>query len=143
MIDSSADLLERLSSSGDSESLLLYSELFCPRFSVFEGSVLLPWVAEDEESQKRFLHSLESGIPRSELESSYNTIEVGYLFNPDGRSTTEVEDLLIAERIATCWRGALKEQFPGKVFTVRVYSAEEFGSTAAVSFSESPANADL
>src|SRR4051812_2182103 len=86
---------------GDVVSALLYAELFVPSFVEVDDSVLLESI-NDQERQNNFREAKKNGgRPLADLESSFNFIEVPYLFS--NREGSEGEDRLLAERIADAW----------------------------------------
>ncbi|TVQ83094.1 MAG: hypothetical protein EA357_07060 [Micavibrio sp.] len=126
-----------LYAAGKASEALLYSTLFMPELVEVDGSVLLAWSILDKSSKKRFLDNLDAGIESREvLEASFNFIEVGYLFNPQGRDTSDAEDELLAELLGNAWAGWLKLSYPERSFKVEVLSADITGSTVGVHFFE-------
>lgn len=122
---------------GKSSEAIFYSILFMPELVLVGGSVLLAWGLPDEASKKRFLDALGSGSKsRETLESSFNFIEVGYLFDAPGRDTSDQEDELLAELIRDSWRGWLNTSYPDKRFKVEILSEDVTGSTVGVHFFE-------
>lgn len=125
---------------GQASRAILYSCLFIPEFVEVQGSVLLESKISTEDALSRFINLVKDNTMTPEvlqtLEASFNTVEVGYLFNAPGRDTTDVEDGILAELIAESWRYSLKARFPEKKFRVEVLSAEVTGSTVGVHFYE-------
>lgn len=125
---------------GQASRAILYSCLFIPEFVEVQGSVLLESKISTEDALLRFINLVKDKTMTPEvlqtLEASFNTVEVGYLFDAPGRDTTDVEDDLLAELIAESWRYSLKARFPEKKFKVEVLSAEVTGSTVGVHFYE-------
>lgn len=131
------NLLDLLHSMGNGRDALLYSILFMPELVVIGDSVLLSWNLPNKEAIDRFLNMVgESGRTLEQLESSFNFIEVGYLFDSPGRNLSDDEDELLAQRIVQAWSGWLMASFPDRKFSVEVLSPEETGSTVGVHFFE-------
>lgn len=116
------------------QALLAASALFFPRFHFFDGSVLLADAIDTEEARTRFRTGLNGGTPRSELEESFNMVEVGYAFGPNRNETTEADDEMLAEMVCLGWQAKLARDFPDVHFDVRVIPSSETGSVAAVTF---------
>ncbi|NND60927.1 MAG: hypothetical protein HKN49_11740 [Gammaproteobacteria bacterium] len=116
---------------------LLLAKLFLPDFAEIEGSVLLTTNAASREATDRFLQAAkEATLTRRELEESFNLLEIGYLFDAEGRDTEDEDDDILAEYVGEAWRRSLAASFPGRRFNVRVLCTEETGSTVGVTFSE-------
>src|SRR5437870_4598141 len=98
---------------GDVVSALLYSVLFVPDFVEVENSVLLRFGREDQ-AQKFVEAKNNTKMTLSALESSFNFVEVPYLFS--NSDTTDDEAKLLAETIAEAWRGRLKTLYPTRIF---------------------------
>src|SRR5262245_16962683 len=114
--DNHWDVLHRC---GDSMAALLHSILFVPDFVEVDGSVLLDWGPADRVDKFRTAVR-EGSRPLTDIESSFNWLEVPYLIGPSGRGrTTDREDTVLAEIIAEAWRGRLAHLFPGRHFVVR------------------------
>jgi len=118
---------------GDVVSALLYSVLFVPDFIEVEHSVLLTFGREDQ-AQKFVKAKNNTKMTLSALESSFNFVEVPYLFS--NRDSTDDEDKLLSETIAEAWRGRLKTLYPTRVFVVSPIGPEITGSVVGVHFFE-------
>jgi len=126
-----------LHSEGKASEALLYSALFSPDLVLLNDSVLLAWMVPDDKSKASFKRLSEKASNSLwKLESSYNFVEVGYLFDASGRDTSDEEDELLAVRIRDAWRGWLKVTFPNRCFSVEVLSPEITGSCVGVRFFE-------
>lgn len=139
--DNRSDLLtisDYIYSFGNAKDALLYSSLFMPELIVVEDSVLIKDNYDLPELKKRFLTALQKTKNKkadiSIVESSFNFIEVGYIFEPHGRNTLDKEDEILAYRIRDAWRGWLSIQYPSRKFIVEVLSSEQTGSSIGVSF---------
>jgi hypothetical protein len=122
---------------GRASEALLYSALFLPDLMEVDGSILLTRGLPHDDRRRDFLAAKRQGNEDlSELEASFNFVEVGYLFGPHGRDISDEEDELLARRIAEAWRGCLKVRYPERKCAVRALSPEETGSTVGVCFYE-------
>ncbi len=122
---------------GTGSLALLYSVLFLPELIVVDDSVLLRKNLKEKVDLKRFLEAKQNGIMSIQvLEASFNFIEVGYLFNTEGRDTSDSDDLILAYRIRDAWQGWLNFNFPERKFIIEVLKPEETGSTVGVHFYE-------
>ena len=73
----------------------------------------------------------------SEIEANYNFVEVGYLFDSDGRDISDKEELILARKICDGWIGWLKIKYPNRNFIVQILTPRETGSTIGIQFYES------
>lgn len=122
---------------GVASQAILYGALYAPELSEVCNSILLTWNVPDQEARDRFLDELKADkFSREELEASFNLVEVGYLFAPRGRDTSDEEDELLAEQLRASWAGYLKHQYPGREFVIEVLSPQDTGSTVGVCFYE-------
>ena len=114
---------------------LLFSELFWPNFIEIDGMVFLEGTFEDDSDLRR-LKKAEAryGNNRVKIEASFNTIEVPFIFGSRMGDTTDEEDIILAQTLASMWRARLTEKFPCRKFKVRVASSEETGGEIAVVF---------
>jgi hypothetical protein len=116
---------------GDPTSALLYGTLFVPEFTEVDGSVLL--AAHGREREFRDAKA-QRNMPLSELEASFNYVEVPYLFL--NGACSDAEELLLAKMIAKAWRAQLLMLYPNRMFDILVRLPEETGHVAEVRFSE-------
>lgn len=136
-LDSSRDCIH---AAGIASDALLYSMLFMPELNLVCDSVLLSWCNPSVNFESNFKdrryakHYTE--IQLQELEASFNFIEVGYLFDCNGRDTTDEEDEVLAIQLRTAWDAWLKYSYPDRKFCVEVLTPEETGSTVGVHFFE-------
>lgn len=126
---------ELLFTFGSSRDALLYAALFNPEFVIHSDSVLLAWSVSDANAQAAFGNAKNSDSANiSEIEASFNFLEVGYLFDASGRTTDDEQDALLADLIARSWRCRLEAEYPQRRFSVEVLSPEQTGSTVGVHF---------
>gem|GEM_PF-978193 len=118
---------------GDPIQALLYSALFCPETVEVDGMVFLTLQVSDRddvERVRRYLIDVEGN--RQAVESSFNFVEVPYLFGAS--PSTDEDDLLLAERLADSWRAWLSYIHPDRQFVVEVLSPEVTGSVVGIHF---------
>lgn len=132
MINFSSD--DYLHAFGRESDALLYWTLFFPELVEIENRVFLRRMVTDEEGLSEAIAN--SHKPISEIETSYNFVEVGYLFDCSGRNISDKEELLLAEKIKVAWNAWLKTKYPNRVFRVEILTPEETGSTVGVQFYE-------
>jgi hypothetical protein len=135
--DEPRDILNQF---GDMVSALLYSTIFFPEFVEVNGSVFLKDNAPDAEEP---LHN--DRLTLAEVEASYNSIEVAYLFSNihvalglsyETTYDAEAVEIKLAHIIADAWADRLKRLYPSRVFKVSVLTPEESGSVYSVAFYE-------
>jgi hypothetical protein len=120
---------------GRASDALLYVALFCPPLIELDGSVLLLRSVEDQADRNRFLE-YKASKGRRAAETSFNFVEVPYLFGPQRRALSEDDDHIIAEAIAASWRAWLPAQYPGRSFVVELLEPEQTGSVVGIHFCE-------
>jgi hypothetical protein len=123
---SNFDVLDFVSAFGNPLEVLAYSYLFWPDFIEFEGMIFHQSVIEDEEDRCRIRAALSEFPSRKEIEQSFNQFLVPEAFFAGGLSTTtDEENIWLAERIAEMWKARLAQLFPNKKCVVELQSAEE------------------
>ena len=90
------DLLHKF---GRPLSALLYTELFWPEFREFEGMVFLADSVEDVGDEARVREALDTYRDRTQVEKSFNFVEVPSLFGRSAGETSDEEDELLASRL--------------------------------------------
>ncbi|MGH6712656.1 MAG: hypothetical protein ACREEK_27310 [Bradyrhizobium sp.] len=119
---------------GNAVDALLYVPLYCPEFIEVDGSILLNRMGSDFE--KRFVEvKRTSKLALTEIESSFNVLELGYAFS-DRTRVSNGENALLAESVAEAWRARLVYLYSPGRFEVSVRWAEQTGDTAEVHFFE-------
>lgn len=119
---------------GNEIDALLYAQLFCPDFTQVEDSVLINRIGGDTATafiaaKKTWKGSL------SELEASFNLLEVAEAFSNTERAT-DTQAALLAEFIAESWRARLALLYPTRGFEVVVLPPAESGYVHEIRFSE-------
>ncbi len=129
------DFFDLLHLVGSPLDALLYAQLFWPEFVEIEGMVFLNGTIEDEDDMGRLYQALKRyGGDKSQVEKSFNVIEIPSLFGKQLSETTDEEDQLLAERLAEMWQQRFTVLYPAKKFMVEVLSPEQTGSEVAVLF---------
>jgi hypothetical protein len=127
------DAADMVYEAGKVHEALLYSLLFAPEFSIVDDSVVLTYA--DYDTERRFLEAKKAGsMPLEKLEASFNHVEVEFLFA--NRDFDSNEERLLAERIATAWRGALSVFCPDRRMVVHIPPPEDYGGNIVVEFFE-------
>jgi hypothetical protein len=129
-----SDLWEFVYRFGNGFDALLYAQLFCPELIDVEDSVIIQVVGRSPKldfsvAKKRWAGTL------SELESSFNVVEVEHLFS-DMSHTDDAQSALLAKFIAEAWRARLLMMYPKRAFEVVILLPEVTGSGHEVRFSE-------
>jgi hypothetical protein len=124
---SNFDVLDFVSAFGSPLEALAYSYLFWPDFIEFEGLIFHQSRIEDEEDRSEIRAALSEFPSRKEIEQSFNQFLVPEAFFASGLSTTDDENIWLAERIAEMWKARLAQLFPNKKCVVEIQSAEETG----------------
>ena len=106
---------------GSESGALLYAGLFIPETIIVLDSVLLSWFISNQINKSRFLSlASQPNYPIAELESSFNTIEVPYLFDACGRDSTACQRQLLADAIANSWDAVISNRYPSRKFVFQV-----------------------
>jgi hypothetical protein len=122
------DVLDFVSAFGNPLEALAYSYLFWPDFMEFEGMIFHQSCIQDEEDRSRIRAAVSKFSSRKEIEESFNQFLVPEAFFNSGLpTTTDEENIWLAERIAEVWRARLAQLYPSKKCVVEVQSAEETG----------------
>ena len=117
---------------------IIYSCIFCPELIELNDSILLQYNLRTEEVKQRFASFSNSNKCKPELEKSFNLIEIPYLFS-DLQNFSDDEIVALAEIIQMSWSAWLKFKYPGRIFVVKTYQAnEETGETVSITFWEEP-----
>jgi hypothetical protein len=120
---------------GSPKWALFYSCLFSPDFIDLDGMVFLAATVEDASDRRRVFDALQRFQgDRTQVERSFNVIEVQELFGAHRGDTTEAEDVLLAERLAETWSARLQRAYPESSFTVRVVDGTVTGGGAGIVF---------
>jgi hypothetical protein len=122
------DVLDFVSAFGNPLEALAYSYLFWPDFIEFEGMIFHQSCIQDEEDRAEIRAAVSEFPSRKEVEESFNQFLVPEAFFNSGLpTTTDEENIWLAERIAEVWRARLAKLYPSKKCVVEVQSAEETG----------------
>lgn len=123
---SNFNVLDFVSAFGNPLEALAYSNLFWPDFIEFEGMIFHQGSIEDEEDRSRIRVALSEFPTRKEVEQSFNQFMIPDAFFSTGLSTTtDEENIYLAERIAEMWAARLARLFPNKKCVVELRLPEE------------------
>lgn len=123
---SNFNVLDFVSAFGSPLDALAYSHLFWPDFVEFEGMIFHQGSIEDEEDRRRIRVALSEFSTRKEVEQSFNQFVIPEAFFSAGLSTTtDDEDIYLAERIAEMWEVRLARLFPNRKCVVELQLPEE------------------
>ena len=118
----------------DSISAMLYHSVFFPDFIEIDGSIIIKRNIENQEN--RFYAALENlSLTRSEIEASFNLVEIAYMFHDNDHLTTFAERKL-ATLVRDAWKSKLHLTYPNRNFQVNVIDPERSGSVYCVEFFE-------
>jgi hypothetical protein len=129
------NVLDFVSAFGNPLEALAYSYLFWPDFVEFEGMIFHQGSIEDDEDRSRIRAARSEFSSRKEVEQSFNQFVIpDSFFASKISTTTDDEDLFLAERIAEMWRARLAQLFPNKncVVEVQLPPETEEGPTIVV-----------
>ena len=116
-----------------SVALICY-KLFFPTFVEIEGSVLLDGITPD--LHQKFLAAVtKSHLKISEIEESFNFLEVGYAFKQEVVATSVLETSMVSA-LHRAWTRHLADFYPEREFRVSILSPDESGSVHSITFSE-------
>lgn len=123
---SNFNVLDFISAFGSPLYALAYSKLFWPDFVEFEGMIVFGGNVEDEEDRSRIRSALSQFPTRREVEQSFNQFMIPDIFFSAGLgTTTDEEDIYLAERIAEMWEARLARLFPHKKCVVELQLPDE------------------
>ena len=111
----------------------MYSQLFWPEFTEFDGMVFLPWVLEDEEDRARVVARVQQ-TDKTAVEKAFNFVEVSGLFGAGKAHTTPEEDRLLADYLAAMWRAKLAANPELKDARVEIAEADHASETGLTVF---------
>jgi hypothetical protein len=118
---SNFNVLDFVSAFGNPLDALVYSKLFWPEFLEFEGMIFLKDCVESEEDRARIRSALSKFPTRREVEQSFNQFLIPDIFFSAGLgTTTNEENVYLAQRIAEMWTARLARLFPNKQCVVEL-----------------------
>lgn len=115
----------------DASQLAAYASLFWPAFIEVKGCVLLA-AHYYEDAFQGWWEKLNGDRQRIEL--MINNLEVGYLCAQRELEFDPRVETAIANSLAGCWRAALEDWYPKRIFDVKVTAATD-NASAEVTFS--------
>jgi len=115
---------------------IMYSMLFWPETAETLDLVLLKHRIDTEESRTRLSKAISEKMDLSEVEESFNLVELPSDVFSGTEDTTDEQ----VEHLATClvemWRAKLQLAYPNRAFVVRVLSPNETGGDVGITFSQ-------
>lgn len=113
---------------------IMYSRLFWPEITEILEFVLLKDRINTEEAQTRLSKAVSEMTDLSEVEESFNLVEIpSYLFSRLEDATDEQVEHL-AGCLVELWRAKLQLAYPNRTFVVRVLSPDETGGEVGITF---------
>jgi hypothetical protein len=119
---------------GSGRGALMYSQLFWPEFAEFQGMVVLKESLETSEDKNRIDAALKREMDKSQVEQSFNLIEISYLFGRRSGDTDINQDRLLAEILCEMWSCRLHSLFPTRLFRVEIVPPESVDDAVAITF---------
>ena len=117
---------------GSSSGALMYASLFNPVFIEIDGLVLLSNNIYGHEIHEKVRQCKNDGWDKSEIEKSFNFLEVGYRFA--NRDSPEIIDEILAMSLIDTWSALLHYRFPSRSFSFELIPPKESGSIVSISF---------
>jgi hypothetical protein len=109
------NVLDFVSAFGSPLEALAYSKLFWPDFVEFEDMIFHEGSIENEDDRSRIRVALSEFPTRREVEESFNQFLIPDDFFSAGLgTTTDEENIYLAERISEMWKARLAQLFPNK-----------------------------
>jgi len=119
-------VLDFVSAFGNPLQALAYSYLFWPDFVEFENMIFHQGAIEDEEDRAQIRIAMSKFSTRQEVEQSFNQFLIpDDLFAAGLSTTTEEENLYLAERIAEMWKVRVTRLFPTRKCVVELQLGDE------------------
>jgi hypothetical protein len=126
-----ADLIWR---HGSVIEAIMYSRVFWPDVSETLGHVLLKDRVDTEEAKTRLSKAISEGMNPSEVEESFNLVELpNYVFSRTKDATDQQVEHL-AGCLVEMWRAKLLLTYPNRQFVVRTLSPNETGAGVGITF---------
>jgi hypothetical protein len=130
------DLPDLIWRHGSAIEAIMYSRLFWPEVSETLGCVLLKERIDTEETKTRLSKALSDKMDLSELEESFNLVELPSDMFARTEDATDEQVGHLAECLAAMWRARLQLVYPDRGFVVRVLSPDETGGEVGITFSQ-------
>jgi hypothetical protein len=130
---SNFNVLDFVAAFGSPLDALAYSKLFWPDFLEFEGMIFLKDFVEDEEDRSRIRSALSKLSTPREVEQSFNQFMIPDAFFSAGLgTTTDEENIYLAERISEMWEARLARLFPNKKCVVELQLPDQTKEGATI-----------
>lgn len=115
---------------------IVYLSVLWPPFVELMDMVFRGADVETEDDRARVRDALDRYGSTSEVERSFNWVDVGVLFAPKNYGSSSEEDRQLAGILREIWSAKLRQDFPGRVFTTEVISPDITGGSFGVRFFE-------
>ena len=126
-----ADLIGR---HGSVIEAIMYSRLLWPEITETLGLVLLKYRIDSEEAKARLSKAISEKMDPSELEESFNLVEIPSDLFLRLEDTTDEQVEHLAGCLVEMWRAKLQLAYPNLAFVVRVLSPDETGGEVGITF---------
>ena len=113
---------------------IMYSRLFWPDFTESLGCVVLKDRIDTEEAKARWSKAISENMDLSEVEESFNLVELPSDVFSRREDTTDEQVEHLARCLVDMWRGKLQLEYPNRAFVVRVLSPDETGGDVGITF---------
>jgi hypothetical protein len=105
---------------------LTYSYLFWPDFVVFDGMIFHQTTIETDDDRAQIRAALSKLSSRKEVEQSFNQFMLpDDLFSAGTSTTTDEENLYLAQRLKEMWEARLARVFPDRKCVVELQLPDE------------------
>ena len=130
------DVSDLIGRHGSMIEAIMYSRLFWPETTETLGLVLLKHRIDTEESRTRLSKAISEMMDVSEVEESFNLVELPSDVFSGTEDTTDEQVEHLAGRLVEMWRAKLHLAYPNRAFVVRVLSPDETGGDVGITFSQ-------
>jgi hypothetical protein len=130
------DVVDSIWRHGSAIEAIMYSALFWPEISETLGFVLLKNRIDTEEAKTRLSKAISENMDLSEVEESFNLVELPSDIFSRLQDTTDEQVEHLAGCLVEMWRAKLQLAYPNREFVVRVLSPNETGGEVGITFSQ-------
>lgn len=115
---------------------LVYLSVIWPSFVEVQDMVFRDVDVESPEDRQLVGDALDRLESKTNVERSFNWMDVGALFAPRNGESTDDDDKQLAGLLCEIWSLKLRNDFPGRDFTTEVVPTHETGGSYGVRFYE-------
>ena len=119
---------------GSAIEAIMYSTLFWPEVTETLGFVLLKDRIDTEEAKTRLSKAISKTMDLSEVEESFNLVEIPSDLFSRLEDTTDEQVEHLAGCLVEMWRTKLQVAYPSRELVVRVLSPDETGGEVGITF---------